>query len=143
MAVLGLGVTFKLHNGTALIALGEVTEVDPPTPKGSAIETTHHQSAGGIKTFIPGLVELDDLTVKGHCNPGDATHLLITQQVYARTIRAFEMTVPGQSGGATGFYKYVGNCIPMETKVSAVKIDGTIDYTFMAKPSGPITELAI
>ncbi len=143
MAKLGFGATFKLHNGTVLVAFGEVTGVTPPKPKGSAVETTHHASAGGIKTFIPGLVELGDIEVKGNCNPGDATELLATAQIVTRVSRAFEVTVPGNSGGGTGFFKYTGNCIPLEFKVSEVKPDGTVDYSFSAKPDGPVTETAI
>lgn len=143
MAKLGLGATFKLHNGTALAAFSEVTGVEVPTPKGSAVETTHHASAGGVKTFIPGLVEVGDLVVKGNCNPGDATYNLAITQIAARTSRAFEITVPGTSGGATGFLKYSGTCIPLDMKVSEVKPDGTIDYSFSAKPDGPVTEAAI
>ena len=143
MAKLGLGATFKLHNGTALTAFTEVTEVEPPTPKGSALETTHHGNSDGIRRYIPGLVEIDDLVVKGNCNPGDATHPLGTAQVLARTSRAFEATVPGASGGATQAFKYAGTCIPLQMKVSPVKPDGTIDYTFTAKIDAPVTETAI
>lgn len=143
MAKLGLGATFKLHNGTALTAFTEVTEVEPPTPKGSALETTHHGNTDGIRRYIPGLVEIGDLTIKGNCNPGDATELLATAQILARTSRQFEATVPGTSGGVTGFFKYAGTCIPLEFKISPVKPDGTVDYTFTAKPDGPVTETAI
>lgn len=143
MAKLGLGATFKLHNGAALTAFTEVTEVEPPSAKGSALETTNHSNSDGIRRYIPGLVEIDDLVVKGNCNPGDATHLLATAQVLARTSRAFEATVPGTSGGATGFLKYAGTCIPLQFKLGPVKIDGTVDYTFTAKIDAPVTETAI
>ena len=140
MAKLGFGASFKLHNGVALVAFTEITSIEPPTPKGSAVETTHHASAGGIKTFIPGLVEIGDLTVKGNCNPGDATHVVANAQIVARVFRTFEAIIPG--AGATVF-KYTGTCIPMEMKVGDVKPDGTIDYTFMAKPDGPVTETVV
>lgn len=143
MAKLGLGATFKLHNGTALTAFTEVTEVEVPTPKGSAAESTHHGNTDGIRRYIPALVELDDLVVKGNCNAGDATHLLGTAQVLARVSRAFEITIPGTSGGATQALKYAGTCIPLQMKVGPVKPDGTVDYTFTAKPDGPVTETAI
>lgn len=143
MAKLGLGATFKLHNGTVLTLFGEVTSVSPPKPKGSAVETTHHGISGGTRTFIPGLIEVADLVVKGNCNAGDATDLLATGRVAARVSTSYEMTVPGASGGATQFQKYTGTCIPLSFELSEVKPDGTYDYTFTGKPDSAVTEAAI
>lgn len=143
MAKLGLGATFKLNNGSTLTSFGEVTSVTPPKPKGSAVETTHHGISGGVRTFIPGLIEVSDIVVKGNCNAGDATDLLGTGRVAARASVAYEMTIPGTSGGATQFQKYAGNCIPLSFELSEVKPDGTYDYTFTAKPDSAVTETAI
>ncbi|MEO0033521.1 MAG: Lambda phage tail tube protein [Pseudomonadota bacterium] len=143
MAKLGLGATFKLHNGTTLTAFGEVTGVTPPVPKGSAVETTNHGITGGTRTFIPGLIEVSDIVVKGNCNAGDATYLLAIGRIAARASTAFEMSIPGASGGATGAYKYAGTCIPLSMEVGDVTPEGLVPYTFTGKPDGPVTETAI
>lgn len=142
MAKLGLGATFKLHNGTTLTAFGEVTSVTPPKPKGSAVESTHHGITGATRTFIPGLIEVSDIVVKGNCNAGDATDLLATGRITNRAATGYEMVIPGSSGGATGVQKYTGDCIPISFELSEVKPDGTYDYTFTAKPAGAVTEAA-
>jgi hypothetical protein len=144
MAKLGLGATFKLHNGTILTSFAEVTAAKPPTPKGEAKENTSHAAVSdGVRTFQPGLLEYSDIVVKGFCNAGDATHALAIAQIAARTIRAYEMTVPGTSGGATGFQKFSGNCIPMEFDVGDAVPGELVEYTFTAKPSAAATEAAI
>lgn len=143
MSKLGLGATFKLHNGTTLTAFGEVTSAKPPMPKGSAVEDTNHGNAGGVRSFIPGLIEYSDIVVKGNCNVGDATHLLATGRIAARVVTSYEMTIPGNSGGATGFQKFAGNCIAMEFDVGEAQPGDLVEFTFTAKPSAASTETAI
>lgn len=144
MSVLGLGATFKLNNGTALTSFGEITSAKPPTPEGEAKENTSHDNVSdGVRTYQPGLVKYTDIAVKGWCNVGDATYTLAVEQIAARTVRAYEMTVPGDSGGATGFLKYAGNCIPISMDVGDAQPGELVEYTFTATPAAAPTETAV
>jgi len=141
MSKLGLGATFKLHNGTSLTSMGEVTSIKPPTPKGSVVEDTHHGNSDGIRTYKPGLLDPGELEVKGWCMAGDATYDLGVSSIGLS--RAFEAVIPGDSGGATDALKYAGNCIVLEFDVGTVTPGELIEYTLKAQVSGAITESAV
>lgn len=139
MAVKGKGVRFFIHDGAdpgALVEVGEVLGVTPPSPTRDTIDTTHHGSAGDYREFISSLIDAGEVSVSMHYIPGSAEDTLINAAFAAGDLRAFKIGVnsdtPGTQRQITGS-GFVTGYVPDE-----IPIDDKMVATLTLKVSGPI-----
>jgi hypothetical protein len=98
MAKQGFGAIFQLSATTITGSTGklsEVTSVGIPNPTQGTSETTHHESAGGVREYLPDLVDIAEFTVKLNVTPGSTTDLAAAAAAVSRALYFFKSTVPG------------------------------------------------
>lgn len=138
MAKQGFGATFQLSATTITGTTGKLTEVTSvgiPNPSQGAIDTTNHESAGGVKEFLPDLVEIGEFTVKINVTPGSTTDLACAAASVSRTLYFFKSTVPGSSGTFT----YSGQVIVTAYETDDVETSGVMKAALKCKPAGAVT----
>jgi hypothetical protein len=144
-AALGFGAKFHLHNGTALTELtGGVVSVNRPNLTVETVDTTHHGTAGGVRTAMPGLADPGELKIRMFYDPGNADDLLILAALAAmaartQNSRAFKIVLK-ESDGTT--QEVTGACIPTSWDVDDVPVDDKMTATFTAKVTGATTQAA-
>jgi predicted secreted protein len=125
----GYGQTFEI-NGAYL--LDDIQDVTYAGSKTDAADTTSSSSSGGYRTFIPGLSEAGDCTVKLVWYPGDGSQEYVKTQVGVNNITCVH-TLPNSlgtlsfSGLITGF----DHSAPLDKAGEAtlkVKISGSVTY---------------
>ena len=107
IAKIGWGATFSLHNGIALVALGEITAISIPAPETDEVDATHFASPSRRREFIAGLIEDGEGAFEMNLEPGSVTDLLIKAAQAAGDTRAYEIVIPKPSGT----WKIAGSCI--------------------------------
>ena len=138
MAQQGFGITFQytVDTGTSWVSIGEVTDATPPSISKDTIDTTHHQTPSGVRTFMGGLVDNGEATVEVNYDVNDTGHILLrTRAGEANDLPLLYRFIHSDTAGTidefsaliTGFESES----PMDDKVSAtitLKISGVIDY---------------
>jgi hypothetical protein len=127
-AVIGLGTTLS-RNGSAI---AELTNIGGIEISMDTIDVTNHQSSGGFKEFIAGLMETSDLPIEFNFIPSDTNGQIGLQtDMLNRTLQSFVITFPSSTGTTWSFTALVtkfstGNVTP-EGKLSGsatLKISG-------------------
>lgn len=76
MATIGYGALFGIFNGTTYVAVAELLKVTPPQYSRDAVETTHMQSTGRYREFIPGMLNGGEVTLEISFTPSAADVIL-------------------------------------------------------------------
>lgn len=144
-AILGLGAKFHLHDGTALVEFDGVLSVNRPALAVDTVDSTHHGTAGGVRTFIPGLADPGEISVELFYNPGSITDTKILAQLAAMAARtalsrAFKVEVKEPDGT---YQAVTGDCIPTGYEVTGISPDDRMVATFTAKVTGATTQAAV
>jgi hypothetical protein len=138
MAKQGFGAIFQLSATTITGSTGklsEVTSVGIPNPTQGTSETTHHESAGGVREYLPDLVDIAEFTVKLNVTPGSVTDLAAAAAAVSRALYFFKSTVPGSSTTFT----YTGQGIVTSYETDDVDISGIMKAVLKVKPTGAVT----
>lgn len=144
-AILGLGAKFHLHDGTSLVEFDGVISVNRPSLSVDTVDTTHHGTSGGVRTFMAGLADPGELSVELFYNPGSTTDTKILAQLTAMaartaTNRAFKVEVKEVDGT---YQAVTGDCIPTGYEVTGITPDDRMVATFTAKVTGATTQAAV
>ncbi len=130
----------RLNSPAQYVAVGQVNEITLPALSMGSAETTHFQSADGIKTFIPTLAEWSEAQINMNFRPGNReTVLLIDAIKRAGGVATKELLlcrVDFKNGSPST--KFLFSAIPSITGISAPLEDKkTLSATF--KPAGDLT----
>lgn len=139
-ATIGWGSTFELHNGTALTALAEVTEITIPEAVIDTVEVTHLTSANRYKEFIKGLIDAGEFTVTMNYAPGSATDILCRGALTAATGRAFNITLSDAAGAAE--WEIAGTALVTGYTRNPIVAGEAKTASLTMKVSGALTEAA-
>ena len=90
MADIGHGATITFSGFTA-----EYQEIDGPSIERDAVETTHMTSTGGYRTFMPGMIDMGEVTCQVNFDPN-------TNPPQAGAAGTLTITWPVPEGGSTG-----------------------------------------
>lgn len=137
VAKIGYGATFSLHNGTTLVALGEVTAISLPNSQTAEVEATHFGSPNRRREFIAGLIDDGEGTFEMNLEPGGTTDALIRAAQTAGDIRAYKIVIPKPSGT----WEITGTCIVRGYERN-VPIDDRMTATLSVRFTGSATEAA-
>lgn len=137
MAIQGFGVTFEYENPSdTWVTVGEVIDVTPPSVSKDTIDTTHHGTSNGQRTFLGGLVDAGEATVEVNYDITDTGHVYLrgkaltandsptgfrfTYSDGASTVETFEAIVTGFEAST-----------PIDDRVTAsitLKLSGGLTY---------------
>lgn len=78
----------------AYVNLAEVTNITPFAIARDAVETTHTESPGRIREFIPGLIDYGDASIEINFVPGSTTDRRIRDLFEVQAAVAAQITFP-------------------------------------------------
>ena len=128
---IGHGSALKIvDNPSATVTVAGVTSIEFGSSKADALDSTNMGTAGKTRTFIGGLVDSGDVTVKGNWVPGDVTQAAL-EDAMDSDLHEFEVVYPSAvatesfSGLVTSFDKSITDdkaaTFTAKIKVSGVK----------------------
>lgn len=144
MATHSFGITFSYDADTNVggsptyVALGEVSDITPPSISKDVIDTTHHGSTGGVRTFVGGLVDNGEMSVTVNYDPATASQTALrdlAKTANTGAVSAFKIAYNNTDastlefdGIVTGFEQST----PIDDVIKAtitIKVSGQITYT--------------
>lgn len=141
MAKSGFGAKFQL-SATAITGssgeLVEVTSVGFPNSEVELIEATHHQSTGGQREHVAGLIDIGEMAVEMNLVPGSTTDTTAETAVASRALYYWKLTVPA----GTGTWTYSGQGYVVGYDKGDAVVDEKLSATVRIKPQGAVTRAA-
>lgn len=134
----GFGARLFLGNPVTLLEIAEITSVTPPSPTTETVDATSHQSPGGWREFIAGLIDGGEGTIALNWLAGSPSDTALSAMAVSRLTRPFRVNVPG----ATVSQDITGNCIVTAYERDGVSIDDKMASTVTIRTTGPITVAA-
>lgn len=141
--VLGLGTQLWLTNGATpgvLVKLAGLLNVNRPNLNVDSVETTDHDSADGVREFMPGLGDPGELTATLKYVPGSPTDDLILEHLASRKKRPFKIVTPTGDGATTE--DHTGVMFLTSYEPDDAPVDGVRTATLTGKVSGAVTQAA-
>tara|TARA_R110002153_G_scaffold177237_1_gene330439 strand:+ start:239 stop:661 length:423 start_codon:yes stop_codon:yes gene_type:complete len=132
----GIAFSYSADSGSTYTALGEITDLAPPSVSKDVIETTNHGSSG-VKTYIGGLVDYGEVSITVNYDPDGTAHNAIR-----------DLAKTANDGAGTNLYKidYSDAGTSSETFAGIVMsfeqeapMDGQLSATFGIKVTGTVT----
>lgn len=130
----GFGALLKRGDGgnpEAFTTIAEVTNIGEVTTKLNVVDATHMESADAHMEKIPTILESGDITVDLNFLPGDTTQTALRNDAMNRSLRNFQITVPG-TAKVFSFSAYVTSIGP------AIPHDGKMVQSVTLTPTGKI-----
>jgi Lambda phage tail tube protein, TTP len=78
----------------------EAMKLNPPNQKFDLLDVTSHDSTGGFREFVPGLIDGENCTAEVNFVPTNAIHTQCRTDALARTKKNFQCVFPGGGIGA-------------------------------------------
>tara|TARA_B100000519_G_C14242150_1_gene437848 strand:+ start:153 stop:590 length:438 start_codon:yes stop_codon:yes gene_type:complete len=143
MAQKGYGVVFSISTdgGSTYSAIGDITDLTPPTISKDTIETTSHGTSG-IRTYVGGLVDFGEVSVTVNLDP-DVADAGAKNHVDFRTLAKTANDNPTlqkfkieYADGGSSIDTFSGIVTSYE---ASAPMDGVLSATFTIKVSGEVT----
>jgi predicted secreted protein len=136
MATQGFGIQLAYESSGSYVTVGEITDVTPPSFSKDTIETTHHASTGGIRTFVGGLVDTGEASLEVNYGVADAGHVFLRDAALAANDAPtnFKITYSDSADTTETFAAIVTGfeaSSPMDDRMTAtitLKVSGGIAY---------------
>lgn len=139
--VIGIGTELYLTNAAGVLTkLSGLMNVNRPNLSVDDVETTDHESVGGVREFMAGLADPGELTGTIKYRPGSPTDDLLLEHLASRKKRPFKIVTPTASGVAEA---HPGICYLKTYEPDDAPLDGVRTATFSAKVSGAMTQAAV
>lgn len=103
IAVLAQGTLLKLESDTSagtFATIPEVGKLTAPNQKFDLLDVTSHDSSGGFREYIPGLIDGENCTAEINFVPTNAVHIQCRTDGLDRTRKNFQIVFPGGGTGA-------------------------------------------
>lgn len=114
----------------AFVALGEVTNIEPPSDEIDLVDATHMDSPNRRREYIAGLTDGGDVVVEGNYVPGGATDDLIILKKDLGAAVSCKIQFPNN-------ITWVFDAIITGYEIQ-VPVDDKMTYTLTAKATGTI-----
>lgn len=116
LAILAQGTLFKILGGTSTgggTTVPEVTKLGCPNQKFDILDATSHDSAGGFREYIPGLIDGESATAEVNFVPTNTVHIQVRDASLDRTRTYFKIVFPGSGTGSNlTFGAFVTSIVP-------------------------------
>ena len=131
MAVNAFGTVLAYHDGSSFVDVANVTSVSAPSMSRDSIETTHHTSTGGFRTYIPGLKDAGTVSLDINWEKSQASHSALYTQITTQVVNGqYRVVFPGSPTSTFTFYGHVTDfsvTAPVDDKLTAsvtIKLSG-------------------
>ena len=121
-----------LTRGAAETPIAELSKIGSPVLKVDTIDTTNHQSEGGFKEFIGGLIEAGAGPAEGDFISSDAGQMGLLDDLLSKTIQDFSIKFPN---GAAWTFK----ALVEEFSTGEADVNGLLTFKASLKVSGKPT----
>ena len=131
-ALAGIGSLLKQGDGASpevFTTVSSVSSISGPSTSAETYDVTSHDTSGGYKSFIAGLMDGGEVTFDVFFNGTETTHIALDTTFQARTVRNWTLTPNGStkkwafSGVITKLdYKYPVN--GPQTASCTIKVSG-------------------
>lgn len=121
-----------LTRGAAETPIAELTKIGSPVLKVDTIDTTNHQSEGGFKEFIGGLIEAGSVPIEGNFISDDVGQMGLLDDLLGKTIQDFSIKFPN---GAAWTFK----ALVEEFSTGEADVNGALTFKASLKVSGKPT----
>jgi len=131
----GFGALLKRGDGggpEVFTTVAEVTNIGSVETRLSTVDATHMESADAHMEKIPTLLEAAEVSLELNYLPGDTTQNNLRNDMLNRTLRNFQITIPGSSK-VVAFSAFVTQAGP------AFPVDGKMTQNITLTPTGKIT----
>jgi len=132
-AVSSQGTGWQVKN-SSFTGIPEVIRGDVSGVTTDNIDVTNHDSPSGVREFLPGFSDTDEITWEGNFIPGNTVHEFLQTTQLAKTKVDFKVLLPGSSGNRVQTF----NALIRTFRVSA-NVGEQLRWTMTLKPSGPPT----
>lgn len=131
----GFGTRFERGDGSdpeEFTLIGEATDIDGPEQDRDTIETTSHDSPGGFREFVGGLIDGGDVSFEVRYDP--ELHNILQDDFEDPQPRNYRIVLPDPPGGTwnfSGFITNMGMAFPMEDAMSCsftFKVSGKPEF---------------
>jgi predicted secreted protein len=137
LARIGHGALFQIRDVAAspiaYVTVGEVTSISLPNISRDAIDATHTESTGGIREFIPGLVDNGEVSIEMNFVHQSASDTLIRAQFASSALSQCKILFDPSPEDGVSF-----NAVLTGYEVS-VPVADKVTATLTAKVSGAVT----
>jgi predicted secreted protein len=120
--------------GGSYTDINGVVSLSGPSGSLDTIDITDHQSSGGIREFIGGLLDWGEVSVEVNQEFDDSTHIAIRTTFLTRAVRTFRISFT-DTGAATAIFAAIVTGYPGAEH----PVDGKVGGTFTFKITGDIT----
>lgn len=130
MARNAFGSKLSYYKSSAFVDVAEVTNISGPSVSRDSIETTHHQSTGGFREFIPGLKDAGEVSIDINWDPATTSHADLYASLTATDNGQFRITFAGTPASTFTFYGHVTGfdaTAPIDDRLTAsvtIKLSG-------------------
>lgn len=122
--------------GSPIAAVSEVVTMNIPSYTVPDINCTHLLSPSTTEELIPGMLMPGKMSMTGNYI-GDTSQLSIDSVAQARTIFAYQITIPVQRGAKTA--TITGNGFFTKNEIGPVEANRKVDFAWEIQMTGPAT----
>ena len=129
------GTTLEIDNGGSYSEVAYVRSVDGPNMSLETVDSTHHGSTSGFRTYVAGLADAGEVSAEILFDPSNATHMNSTgllSELVGRTSEGFKITWPDATTATfTAFVTAFSPSSPYEGMLTAdvtLKLTGTVTF---------------
>lgn len=116
IAISAQGTLFKIESDSSAGTFGTVPETGKlgcPNQKFDILDCTSHDSSGGYREYIPGLIDGENATAEINFVPTNASHIALRTNSASRTKKNFKIVFPGGGvGSELAFAAYIVGLVP-------------------------------
>lgn len=121
----------------ALVQVGELVAVTPPSATRDTVDTTHHGSVGDYREFVSNLIDAGEVSATINWLPGGATDTLLQRVFEDGEVTAFAIDVNTSTPGTQR--RISGNMLLTEFAPDEIGIEDKMAAGISMKVSGPLT----
>jgi predicted secreted protein len=127
----GIGTTIA----QGVTTIGVLTGINSPEKSQDSVETTTLDSADGFKTFIGGMKEGGEVSLKGYFDVSDAGQVLMDTTLNAGTVDSYTITFPSSMGSPT----FTFDALVSKFKIGEANLEDAVEFECTLKISGKPT----
>lgn len=136
MATQGFGIQLAYESSGNYVTVGEIIDVTPPSISKDTIETTHHATTDGIRTFVGGLVDTGEASLEVNYDVAGTEHVFLRDAALSAndTATNFRITYSDSANTTETFAAIVTGfeaSSPIDDRITAtitLKVSGDITY---------------
>ena len=136
IAIQATGSLLQIGDGASpevFATIPEVSRIAPPTVKFDMLEVTSHDSSGGFREWIPGLLDGENANAEYNWVPSNTIHQLVRDANLDKTKKNMKVVFTGTTDNTFAYAAYVMSFGPQADVGQILK--GTAGFRMTGQPS--------